>query len=421
MQDRVALPTHQLEAEDHHRQLPPDVECFEFKSTAASASDWASEFATTRGVVAGSTDPTVFPSSFERAFAALGIPHAREKQHVEWVSEFVPAQTSANTKSWIHEYTAQSTTLYDTAASWAEEFKESETTGEDNVVELRETAVEILSNLEYEQDPKLQNSRFVAYLKRLAGRGAPDVLNQRTADVHAPRQSFETWKDSFLQGLTATQGPDDSQWPALEKTWETYQPTGLGYQDFAEREFGQYHFSIPIGANPYRNAPNKMELLRSSAADPRERILMLEALVQEEPHNQTAWRELGTAQQANEMDPQAIAAFLQATRLDPSDARSWVGLAASCVNESCIPDALKALRGLVDAQTRSRLEAAGIDLNPYRTALEALCAEHPPKGENLLAASIICGMQGDQQGAIKHLEQASRIATTVREMVRDAG
>ena len=44
------------------------------------------------------------------------------------------------------------------------------------------------------------------------------------------------------------------------------------------------------------------------------------------------------------MDVQAISAFLQATALDPSDAESWVELAASCANESCIADAYDAIK-----------------------------------------------------------------------------
>lgn len=143
------------------------------------------------------------------------------------------------------------------------------------------------------------------------------------------------------------------------------------------------------------------------------KILILEALVQEEPSNPAAWRDLGVAQQANEMDPQAIAAFLQATRLDRLDAQSWVGLAASCVNESCVPDALKALSGFIYSQSKSIVESGNLDMSQYRVAIEELCRQNPTHAENLLAASIICGLQGEKSEALRYIQEASRLPGSV--------
>ena len=63
-------------------------------------------------------------------------------------------------------------------------------------------------------------------------------------------------------------------------------------------------------------------------------MLELEAAVQRNAADATAWYELGVKQQENEREQQALLALQRAVELDPSHLPSWLALAISYTNDS---------------------------------------------------------------------------------------
>ena len=62
-------------------------------------------------------------------------------------------------------------------------------------------------------------------------------------------------------------------------------------------------------------------------------VLELEADVQRDPTNASAWFNLGVKQQENERESNAVLALTQAVSLDPSYLPAWLALAISHTNE----------------------------------------------------------------------------------------
>jgi peroxin-5 len=63
-------------------------------------------------------------------------------------------------------------------------------------------------------------------------------------------------------------------------------------------------------------------------------VLELEAAVQRDLNNASAWYELGVKQQENEREQKAIQALRRSVDLDPSHLPTWVALAVSYANDS---------------------------------------------------------------------------------------
>lgn len=294
------------------------------------------------------------------------------------------------------------------ADGWINEFTEAHTSED---VEMQMAARDILTHLPLAQDPKLANSRFVAYLKGLVSTTQLSGNSLETINKDAETATFNSWKESFLAEisphLTATQ--EDQEWQQMEKMWEQYEPTGYGYKDFARREFATYQDSLPISVNPLRDltdAAHRVITFDQGQRPLRERILAAEMILHKNPQDQRVWYHLGTLQQANEMDSQAISALLQATSLDPSDEDAWIALAASCANESCQPDAMDAL---------AHLSPAASPKNPLAMAqtMEQLSsqAEKEKASRLLTAAAILYNIAGRQDKAISLLELLTHSAS----------
>ena len=60
----------------------------------------------------------------------------------------------------------------------------------------------------------------------------------------------------------------------------------------------------------------------------------LEATVQRDPKDASAWYELGVKQQENEREQKAIQALRRAVDLDPTHLPTWIALAVSYTNDS---------------------------------------------------------------------------------------
>ncbi|KAI8613658.1 hypothetical protein BC830DRAFT_1066382 [Chytriomyces sp. MP71] len=127
-----------------------------------------------------------------------------------------------------------------------------------------------------------------------------------------------------------------------------------------------------IPANPYTLKPLAQLRDLSTHQNLSDSILSLEAAVQMDPSDATAWKNLGLRQQENENEVAAITALRTATELDPTLLDSWIALAVSYTNDSMYSEAYKALEGwiahnpayanLISAQPRTHLHDFLTDL-----------------------------------------------------------
>jgi tetratricopeptide (TPR) repeat protein len=140
----------------------------------------------------------------------------------------------------------------------------------------------------------------------------------------------------------------------------------------------------------------------SSSGDLRGAILAYEALVHAEPENAEAWLRLGSLQQLNEMDVQAIPALREALRFGATTA--LLALAASLVNESCIPEALETLRTWLQSTTGSSIEFVE---GPTRLAslIRAISVEAGGSIDGNVALSILFSITGNHSQASECLEK----------------
>ena len=85
----------------------------------------------------------------------------------------------------------------------------------------------------------------------------------------------------------------------------------------------------------------------------------MEAAVQRDPTNASAWFELGVKQQENEREQKAIHALRRALELDPTYLPAWLALAISHTNDGNRIGAYEAVQEWIQRNDR------------YRTAVEA--------------------------------------------------
>lgn len=93
----------------------------------------------------------------------------------------------------------------------------------------------------------------------------------------------------------------------------------------------------------------------------------LEATVQRDPSNATAWFELGVKQQENEREHKALQALHRATEIDPSHLPSWLALAISHTNNNDRLGTYNAINEWVERNDK------------YKTAVQQFRAQVPKK------------------------------------------
>jgi tetratricopeptide (TPR) repeat protein len=336
--------------------------------------------------------PAEFEEAFQRAYKMPVQPSAapkcpwsgqflqsRASRMPDWAQEYKHQQTGQGQSKWSQEYIAgaggnwaeefaQSATAstewsreFNQVNTWIEEYK-SAPVAQDTVTEVTAeeqekmagVARELLNSLDL-SEPKLARSKFVAYLQELSGPAASPAFCP--FNPHATGHAdFAQWRAQYLENVSHLADEESKEWQSMEKGWERYEATGLGYDRFAQAHYSRYIFSIPAGLNPHHTATDKMGVALGfeAAKDLRNAILAYEALVHEDPTCKEAWLRLGLLQQQNEMDSQAIAALFQADQRDPA---VLIPLAASLVNESCIPEALDALQRCLVLWTGRQLDA----------------------------------------------------------------
>lgn len=301
--------------------------------------------------------------------------------------------------------------------NWVEEFKETDTDIENTMTaneqdETAKSARILLESLDL-SDPKLAESKFVAYLKELT-ENDPTIngtFSSQAASDYNWAQEFE--KNMEAAGLT--DDFEDDQWRNLEKAWDQYTFSGQGYEQFAPKQFAQYRYSLEDSLNPFHGLTSDMiksELPSLKARDLSKYILALEEITRLRPDDAENWMNLGMAQSENELDVQAIAAFYRSVQLDSKRNSAWLGLAASCVNEYCVPDALDAFKTIAQNLNIHVGDASVSNL----IAIFRNSSLIPDESIRVGALSVLLNISGEHEEAINLLQTATITLPNVRKL-----
>ncbi len=388
------------------------MEGFEFAN-----SDWANEFKTTQSTI------QVQPSfeKFERVFAA-----SSQKSTSSWTADFKVFDMQHELKSvelnqfnetfsrlerqnegLQREFEKFEINSLAQSSEWIEEFKTQEASKIDDDLETAQSARTLLESLDL-SDEKLARSKFVAYLRELA---ETDPCLNGTFTAKEEGSAHYDWNSEYLATMHEAgldKDPEDEEWNRMDKAWNHYEFNGLGYEGFAPSQFKQYLFSL---SNPYFGKSRDTLLFELQGKNLKETILVLEALCQSEPADASDWIKLGQAQAENEIDVQAIAAFYRATQVDPLNESALVGLAAACVNEFCVPDALEALEKIAKNQGLSI--PANHDRLNYLTGLYQNASFFSNDLTRVLAMSILYNLADEPEKAVSILQNQVSVNLSV--------
>ncbi|KAK7005741.1 hypothetical protein R3P38DRAFT_2556191 [Favolaschia claudopus] len=144
--------------------------------------------------------------------------------------------------------------------------------------------------------------------------------------------------------LGAAANPQTAEWAHLQTDWEAFEATSAGIKPVS-----QYIFQRN---NPYLSDTPSLTTRHHLAHGGRQpmldSVLELEAEVQRNMTDASAWFDLGVKQQANEREKQALTALARAVELDPSHLPAWLALAISHTNDGNRTGTYDAVRQWVD-------------------------------------------------------------------------
>lgn len=264
-------------------------------------------------------------------------------------------------------------------------------------------------------DKKLAESKFVAYLKELTEN---DPTINGTFDMDS--SSAYNWEDEFQKNMEAaglSADPEDEQWRNLEKAWDQYAFNGQGYEQFAQREYARYRYSLGDSLNPFHGLGSetiKSQLPGLKTRDLAKYILALEEITRLRPDDAVNWAELGAAQAENELDVQAIAAYYRAVQLDGKLNSAWMGLGAACVNEYCVPDALDAFKTIAINYLGDSVSIKADELLSDLIVVFRNPSLIPDESIRVGALSVLLNISGEHDEAITLLQNSSSSLVNVR-------
>ncbi|KAJ3272955.1 Peroxisomal membrane signal receptor PTS1 [Terramyces sp. JEL0728] len=166
----------------------------------------------------------------------------------------------------------------------------------------------------------------------------------------------------------------------MEQSWKDMQSAHV----ITDPRSSQYQFSQK---NPYLEYT--AEELASSVTNHNltESILALEAMVQKDPQNATAWHQLGKKQQENENEFAAISAFRKSIDIDPQNLESYIPLAVSHTNENFNNEAYECLNQWLGRHPEYKnfpSKQAGSSMERYENLIERFIqAAMSRPGDNL--------------------------------------
>ncbi|KAJ3537512.1 hypothetical protein NM688_g6677 [Phlebia brevispora] len=192
---------------------------------------------------------------------------------------------------------------------------------------------------------------------------------------------------------SSVQGTGQSaEWDQLQRDWDSFEATVTGLKAVSNYQFQENNPYVLGEASKTRHHAMHEGL---SAMYESQSVLELEATVQRDPHNASAWFELGVKQQENEREQKAIHALRRALELDPTYLPAWLALAVSHTNDG---NRVGAYEGIREWVTRN---------NQYATAVEAYRTSHAIDGDatqtekfNNLIDCLITMARSDASGQI---------------------
>ncbi|TPX31063.1 hypothetical protein SmJEL517_g05519 [Synchytrium microbalum] len=267
-----------------------------------------------------------------------------QQQEQSWEDEFTTpgARALASSDGWTNEFASSQ----NREASWAEEYGETAFANPPKVRTAEDWAQEFQAGLHTDSSARWE-AEFEQFRQNALERNeAGDNLGE-TEDYQEMEKAFkeyygmQDWVREYKNKVAdeISRDPQNEEWDAMEKNWDEYNSPALAYRANDPR-YDNYEF---MPNNPYLSRPAPYLENPLSHRNLTESVLALEAAVQLDPGNASAWHHLGIRQQENENETAAIAALRQATQLDPSILDAWIGLAVSYTNENCREDANEAL------------------------------------------------------------------------------
>ncbi|KAJ1020781.1 hypothetical protein NDA16_004171 [Ustilago loliicola] len=167
-----------------------------------------------------------------------------------------------------------------------------------------------------------------------------------------------------------------AEWDKLQQDWDNFEVTSAGIRPVTLPQRSAtttqmqpapaYRF---LSDNPYIASTRHHASHSGGLPAGLESVLEKEAAVQQDPHNASAWYDLGVKQQENEREVQAIAALRKALDLDPNLKDAWLALAVSYTNENDRTAAYEAIEKWIEKNDAYRdvIQRANAELNAATT------------------------------------------------------
>ncbi|KAH0827396.1 hypothetical protein J3R83DRAFT_4051 [Lanmaoa asiatica] len=228
--------------------------------------------------------------------------------------------------------------------------------------EMARLAAQVIDSVKHEQNPKFQKSEFMNLMHQLrdgevtveednivpkdfvttmATDGSEELNASYVQQAKDPHEAYfrqenadftEYWNAHYTgpaaHTLSAIQG--SRTWNGMQRDWDAFEATTTGVKPIENYQF-QTNNPYLLGDST-RTRHHALHMSHSQRVY--ENVLELEAAVQRDPTNATAWFELGVKQQENEREAKAIQALQRAIDLDPSHLPTWLALSVSYTNDS---------------------------------------------------------------------------------------
>ncbi|KAL0956400.1 hypothetical protein HGRIS_002547 [Hohenbuehelia grisea] len=187
--------------------------------------------------------------------------------------------------------------------------------------------------------------------------GYQEVVDENDAYFRQENEEYIKYWDN-QRSQPVLQHAASTPWDHLQADWDQFEATTAGI-----RPVENYQFQTN---NPYLlgDSSTRHHMLHHEQSI-YESVLELEAAVQRDMNNASAWYMLGVKQQENERESKAIQALRRAVDLDPKHLPTWLALAISYTNDSNRQGTHDAVREWVDANTT------------YASVVQAYRAAHP--------------------------------------------
>lgn len=208
-------------------------------------------------------------------------------------------------------------------------------------------------------------------------------------------------------------GAQTAEWDKLQSDWDNFEVTSAGIRPVTlpQRSTTTSMQTPPtyrfLSDNPYIASTRQHSLHSGGLPAGLESVLEREAAVQQNPHDASAWYDLGVKQQENEREVQAIAALRKALDLDPTFKDAWLALAVSYTNENDRSAAYQAIEKWIEEN------------DTYREVVQRATAE--------LAAPSTANQRDRSDSVSSHstsasvMEKHSRLTSLLIAMVRSGG